>query len=185
MKPFKVIAIILFLTGLVFLIFHKQIKNLFQKETAPKPAPEPIHNDTPRIPQPPQPAFHGKGLNNPFNIKTSNANNWKGKTTALGDRFESFDTLTHGIRAGIKTLQTYFDKHNIKTIDGIINRFAPPVENDTPNYINFVVSELKVPANVDLVPSKETLFQLSKAIVKMENGFNLSQKQFDEAYNLI
>lgn len=74
---------------------------------------------------------------NPFNIKKS-SNNWLGKVISDKDpTFEVFDTLEHGLRAGIKLLVNYI-KHGYDTPSKIISRFAPPCENVTTSYIHYV-----------------------------------------------
>jgi len=123
--------------------------------------------------------------NNPFNIKANKANKWKGKKTKEGATFESFDTLENGIRAGLIILKAYFSKHNLKTIQGIISRFSPADENDTQNYINFVSDQMKIAPDETLSPDKETLWKLSKAMSKMENGYNLKREDYENAWKLV
>ena len=76
----------------------------------------------------------GERLNNPGNIRITNQQ-WVGKITpSVDSQFEQFDTPEHGIRAMAKIILTYF--HNgINTIDGVINKWAPPSENPTTAYI--------------------------------------------------
>jgi len=131
-----------------------------------------------------QAKFH-TNTNNPFNIKANAANKWQGKTTVKGATFESFDTLENGVRAGIKILKTYFEKHNLKTIQSIISRFAPNNENDTQNYVNFVSDQMKTPPDVQLTFNKETIWKLSKAIAKMENGYELNKANYEAAWKMV
>lgn len=128
--------------------------------------------------------FHSN-TNNPFNIKANAANKWNGKTTKQGATFESFDRLENGVRAGIKILKTYFEKYNIETVQGIITRFAPSTENNTAGYIKFVCREMGVTETQRILPDKETLWKLSKAICKMENGYELSKESFEAGYGLL
>src|SRR4051812_38910947 len=53
-------------------------------------------------------------------------------------RFAVFRSPEYGIRALAKLLQTYQSKHGLRTVRGIINRWAPPVENNTGAYVNAV-----------------------------------------------
>ncbi|MBF4328050.1 structural protein P5, partial [Vibrio anguillarum] len=71
--------------------------------------------------------------NNPANIE-DNGTPWRGRMGNDG-RFIIFDSPVNGIRALARILNTYKVKHGLNTIEGIINRFAPPVENDTNSYI--------------------------------------------------
>ena len=79
--------------------------------------------------------------NNPGNIE-SNSTDWVGK---MGDdgRFIKFATPAHGVRAMAKTLETYQDKHGLTTVNDMINRWAPPNENNTSNYANFVAQRIR------------------------------------------
>ena len=108
---------------------------------------------------------------NPGNIIKSGID-WAGEKDSLDESvFEVFDTAEHGLEALCKLLLSYQTRHNLTTIRGIINRWAPPVENDTDAYVRAVVAETGIPADmtVDLhVPY--TLASLCTAIVRHENG---------------
>lgn len=74
---------------------------------------------------------------NPCNIRFSPLNNWKGQIgTRMG--FVVFDSFENGFRAAMKLIHNY-TKCNYDTIEDIISRWAPPSENNTTNYINYVV----------------------------------------------
>lgn len=74
--------------------------------------------------------------NNPGNIDR-NATKWQGMAAdQSGDkRFIVFTSPQYGIRALAKTLLTYQSRYQLMTIRKIINRWAPPVENDTGAYV--------------------------------------------------
>jgi hypothetical protein len=56
-------------------------------------------------------------------------------------------------------------------VRGIINRWAPPVENDTSAYVMQVSAALGVkPDDVINVKDRATMFGIAKAIAKHENG---------------
>ena len=74
--------------------------------------------------------------NNPGNIVKSNVP-WIGKVKCQG-RFECFDTKHNGLRAMVKNLHTYITKHKLTTVSQIINRWAPPHENNTNDYIKSI-----------------------------------------------
>jgi len=79
------------------------------------------------------------GVNNPLNIRNNSSNNWVGKVSSPNDVFESFDTLNDGIRAAYTLLHNYMTLHNCETIFQIIERWAPPSDNNpTDSYIDFV-----------------------------------------------
>lgn len=107
--------------------------------------------------------------NNPGNLK--HGSDWKGLTAEQTDRdFCQFTSVVYGIRALYKTLCTYFHTHNIRSIEQIIHRYAPPSDkNNTERYINAVCNELGIlrNENLDDIPA-----QLIRAIIHHENGFH-------------
>jgi len=114
--------------------------------------------------------------NNPANIE-DNDTPWRGRMGNDG-RFIIFDSPVNGIRALARILNTYKAKHGLNTIEGIINRFAPPVENDTNSYIAHAEKVVGVPRNMPLSPDKYP--SLIKVIIKHENGV---QPYSDEVIN--
>lgn len=104
--------------------------------------------------------------NNPGNIRTS-ADKWLGKTGADSRGFVIFDTLPHGYRALYKLLDNYMKKGS-DTIEKVITRWAPPSENDTANYIKFVVKRTGIPATQKI--NKSDLYTIGLAISTMEHG---------------
>ncbi|KEZ94983.1 structural protein P5, partial [Xanthomonas vasicola pv. vasculorum NCPPB 895] len=115
--------------------------------------------------------------NNPGNIDRTGVA-WQGEdrsaaARAREARFAVFDTPEDGFRALVKTLLTYQRKHGLRTVRGIINRWAPPVENDTGAYVREVAKALGVELGQCInVEAPATAFQLAKAIAKHENGGN-------------
>ncbi len=110
--------------------------------------------------------------NNPGNIR--HGASWIGlesNSKELDKSFCVFKSPVYGIRALAKVLLNYQRLYKINTIRGIINRYAPPNENDTNSYVDSVASQLGVTAD-DLIDIKEPciLVILIKAIIKHENG---------------
>jgi hypothetical protein len=115
-------------------------------------------------------APRGVRNNNPGNIVRS-AWVWDGEVAGNDPRFATFDTPEAGIRALAKNLIAYNDKHGLNTVEGIINRWAPPGENKTSSYVQAVAKELGVkPGDVLNVRDPETLIRLTSAIIRHENG---------------
>jgi len=92
-------------------------------------------------------------------------------------RFTTFATPVDGIRALCKILLTYHHKRKaadgsvIDTVQEIIDRWAPPVENDTDAYVNHVRELLDVETGEEIdVDDFDTLVILAKSIIKHENG---------------
>lgn len=108
--------------------------------------------------------------NNPGNLEASSSNPWVGQTGSDG-RFAKFETPEHGIRALGRNLLSY-QRQGIDTVSDIINRWAPPSDNnDTAAYIKSVCAQLGVKADQPLDASNpDTLQALCAAIIKHENG---------------
>lgn len=76
--------------------------------------------------------------NNPLNIRLS-SNCWLGKVTPSTDgEFEQFKSVEYGIRAAFIILRTYIQRHGVKTIKQLIERFAPANENNVIAYVTRV-----------------------------------------------
>lgn len=167
MRFLKYTLIIFSLIGILIAFFYDDVKQLFNKvkKTAM--------------------VKFNLNVNNPFNIVANAANKWNGKTTKEGATFESFDTIENGVRAGIKLLKNYISKLGRNTVRSIIEHYAPRTENDTENYIAFVCREMDVKPDQVLTADKETLWKLSEAVCKMENGFELSRDLYDKGWKLI
>lgn len=105
---------------------------------------------------------------NPGNIRKSK-DQWEG---AIGDdgAFVIFDSPESGVRALAKNLQSY-GRQGYDSIEKIINRWAPPSENDTQSYIDSVVAATGIPAtqSIDLT-DPDVLASLSEAIGYHETG---------------
>lgn len=108
--------------------------------------------------------------NNPGNLEYSKTNPWVGQTGDDG-RFAKFETPEHGIRALGRNLLSY-QRQGIDTVSDIINRWAPPSDNNnTDAYIQAVCAQLGVTADQQLDASNpDTLKALCAAIIQHENG---------------
>lgn len=111
---------------------------------------------------------------NPGNIDYSKANNWVGQvgieTGVPNPRFAKFDEPENGIRAIAKLLMGYHAK-GFNTVRLMINRWAPPAENDTGAYVNSVAERLDIGADEVLTISRYLLTILVQAIIQHENGY--------------
>ena len=97
---------------------------------------------------------------------------WDGERSTNDDlAFEEFDSPEYGIRALCRVLLVYYSKYNLNTVEKIINRYAPPSENDTTAYIDVVCRRLGVQHNTEIwVPRSGTMELLVRAIITHENG---------------
>lgn len=109
--------------------------------------------------------------NNPGNIRLSK-DKWQGLRAVQTDKeFFQFETMAHGYRALIRTLQNYRKLHKCQTIADFINRYAPKIENNTAGYIQRVCREMQVPMTyVPDVNDKAAMCSFAAAISQVENG---------------
>lgn len=106
--------------------------------------------------------------NNPLNIRIS-GNTWLGKVPT-DNAFEKFSSLEYGIRAAVKNLLTYYNRDGLNTIKQIINKWAPPSENHTLNYISYVSGKMGIASNVVLPLDKNIFASLVAAMSDVELG---------------
>ncbi|EDY7994900.1 hypothetical protein ABDS71_002357 [Salmonella enterica] len=108
--------------------------------------------------------------NNPGNLEYSKTNPWVGQTGDDG-RFAKFETPEHGIRALGRNLLSY-QRQGIDTVNDIINRWAPPSDNNnTDAYIQAVCAQLGVTPDQPIDASNpDTLKALCASIIQHENG---------------
>jgi hypothetical protein len=106
--------------------------------------------------------------NNPGNIR--HGQDWRGMRAEQTDpAFVQFESPEYGLRALFRTLRTYFDHYNLRTARGIIERWAPPTENNTEAYVQAVAAAMRVAPNQPLdIPTHFPA--LMKAIIAHENG---------------
>lgn len=115
--------------------------------------------------------------NNPLNIRRS-SDKWIGQSAVQLDKsFVQFETMAYGCRAAYILLYTYYRKHKCRTIESVISRWAPPIENDTFTYIRTVVSYM-CGNGVSVTKDTEIDFEnidfmvlFLKAMSKVENGY--------------
>ena len=113
-------------------------------------------------------ATRGIRNNNPGNIRVSK-DQWEGMTGDDG-AFVTFDSPESGVRALGKNLLSY-GRRGYDSIEKIINRWAPPNENDTKAYIDSVVAATGIPATQSLdLSDPDTLSSLAQAISFHETG---------------
>lgn len=108
--------------------------------------------------------------NNPGNLVKSDIP-WDGKVAGTDSRFESFATPEQGIAALARNLITYSNRHGLRTVESIINRWAPPKENQTGAYAAAVAKDLGVKPGDEIdLGNETTLLRLTQAIIRHENG---------------
>lgn len=106
--------------------------------------------------------------NNPGNIVRSGVS-WVGMSPdqSSDPRFIVFSAPEYGIRAMARVLRNYIG-NGYNTVQEIINRWAPPIENDTGAYVRAVAQHLglepNAPVDTTHIPA------MIEAIIKHENG---------------
>lgn len=123
--------------------------------------------------------------NNPLNIRR-NATRWKGLSAEQNDSsFFTFKAPCWGYRAAFVTLRNYKRLHGLSTLAEWVNRWAPPVENDTAGYTAFVARKSGVAQDVVINPlDKETMCRVVAAMSQMENGVPAKMEDVEEGWML-
>lgn len=124
--------------------------------------------------------------NNPLNIEDKPWNRWQGLVNNPKEkRFCTFDTRAHGLRAALIIIKNKI-KRGCNTPKKIISEWAPVSENNTKNYIQFVVNMAEIDRDQILnFEDKETICYFAQAMATMECGVILSIAEFREAYDMV
>lgn len=135
---------------------------------------------------PPRKSNQPRGLrnNNPLNLEATV--NWTGMQGNDG-RFAVFPDMESGVAAADRNLQTYATKHGLNTVEGVINRWAPPVENDSRAYAQTVAQKLGVDPTDPLDMSDPQVRRaLLDAMADVENGVevDLGAPQMQQSMDL-
>lgn len=126
--------------------------------------------------------------NNPLNIEKGN--NWQGERNRQSDRrFEEFISIEYGLRAGFKILRKYMARpprgYGQDTLARIISRWAPPSENATDQYIDFVSVRSGVSKSERLSwNDKPKLCRIVQAMCIMESNVTIPMGRIETAYEL-
>ena len=122
--------------------------------------------------------------NNPLNIRHS-ADRWEGaKMNQTDKNFVQFESMDYGYRAAWKVLETYWHHFLAEkkpfNPKNIIDRWAPPTENDTQAYIRTVLGISGLGGNEHLPqPSRrvdtERLVTLLAAMTVVECGIPMGE----------
>lgn len=75
---------------------------------------------------------------NPLNIRRTSIK-WKGMAGRQTDpAFCQFTEMSFGLRAAFIVLHTYVTRYHMTTLQQVISRWAPPLENDPVMYLSYV-----------------------------------------------
>lgn len=110
--------------------------------------------------------------NNPLNIRINADNNWQGKVLVNTDHvFEQFTSMPYGYRAALKLIRNYITNYGCNTVAKIIEKWAPPVENNTEKYIADVCKLSGLTPDTTIgYNSKTALKKMVYAMSIIENG---------------
>lgn len=128
--------------------------------------------------------------NNPLNIRKGN--NWKGERPNQTDKsFEEFQTMQYGIRAGFVILRNYITGRGGKTVKfdtiaKIVRRWAPPTENATQRYIDFVSKDTGIDPHQSVsFKDRTTMVAIVNAMIFVECGQRVDRDIIQSAYDLV
>lgn len=122
--------------------------------------------------------------NNPGNIRLS-AVRYKGEVASSDSAFKRFESAAWGYRAMFVLLHTYRLKHGLGTLRGIISRYAPPCENDTARYVDFVARRADTDPDEPLdTLSRERMVSVVCAMSRMENGAEARAEDVEAGWEL-
>lgn len=128
--------------------------------------------------------------NNPLNIRKGN--DWKGERPEQEDKaFEEFTSMEYGIRAGFIILRKYMTGYNgltqkFNTIEKMISRWAPTVENNTAAYISQVSKMTGIPATLKISFSQRSfMVAIVDAMIYVECGQHVDKQLIESAYDMV
>lgn len=128
-----------------------------------------------------------RGLSNcnPGNIRQSKVR-YKGEVQPSRDpAFKQFESLAWGYRAVFVLLHTYRVRHGLRTVRGMISRWAPPVENHTEAYIRAVAADTGIDPDEPLdTLDPATMIPLAAAISRVENGTAADRGEIERGWAL-
>ena len=124
----------------------------------------------------------GMRNNNPLNIIKSEKINWQGEVKPSTDpNFAQFETLEYGLRAALKLLRTYYQKHGCRTIRQIVARWDPEGPKVIDAYVKTVCRHTGLSPDQQLPPMKEETkvmwCDIVLAMATMECGLNNEGRQ--------
>ena len=122
---------------------------------------------------------------NPGNIRRS-AVRYEGEVRPSRDaEFKEFQSVAYGYRAMFVLLDTYRRRYNLNTLHKILRRYAPPAENNTPAYIDFVARRTGIDADTPLdTLSPRDMMPVVAAMSEVENGIPANWDDVEAGWRL-
>lgn len=116
---------------------------------------------------------------NPGNIRRCGVRYRGERRPSCDPAFKEFESDEWGYRAMFVLLESYRRRYGIDTLRAIVTRWAPPIENDTENYIIFVAKRAEVDPDAVLLPRDVRLRAIAEAMSRFERGHEPSPEQLD------
>lgn len=123
--------------------------------------------------------------NNPGNIRLGGGR-FQGEVHPSRDpEFKEFETIEWGYRAMFVIIHNYDELYNINTLDKIIARWAPPVENDTQGYVRNVAKCMGLNASsyIDSMDGDQ-MTRLVGAMSYIETGFPANEVDINRGWEV-
>ena len=108
---------------------------------------------------------------NPCNIRHSAAFEWRGEGDPDPEGFCTFGSAVLGLRAALILFHNYQELYKLNTLEELISRWAPAIENDVTAYIRYVAADLAI-SPLSPVSVATIALPLLAAVVSYENGQN-------------
>jgi len=127
---------------------------------------------------------------NLLNVRYYAANNWQGQTGSDG-QFVVFDSFGNGFRAAVRIISRYRTVYDERTVQDIIERFAPLGDgyNNPPGYVASVegLSGMSAETDVDTVQElgkllKAMAYVESRADVDLDSAVNSAARWGGDAF---
>ena len=137
----------------------------------------------PIFPPTPSDLTLGRRLNNPLNIRQNN----QGFLGEAGDEsgFVRFESPEYGLRAADRILNTYGRDYGINTLEALVNRFAPPSENDSGAYLDFVSSQTGIGAQDEIdLTDPQVRGVILPAMARIESRSDITPEMLGSARSL-
>ena len=120
--------------------------------------------------------------NNPGNIMQHAGTPFLGEVKSPHRRLTAFKSKEYGIRAMVKIIRTYQAK-GYTTYQQSIYRYAPPAENNTKSYLQFVCSRCGCMPSNEVRPSDDQA--LIAAICYYESHYVLTNEMWKKVQQIL
>ncbi len=122
---------------------------------------------------------------NPGNIRRSETVYRGEKRPSEDGEFKQFVSMAWGYRAMFVILECYRHRYGLTTLREMLGRYAPPTENSTEMYVEFVARKAGVSPEERLdTASDKVMKAVVAAMSQMENGAEATMEDVEEGWRL-